>query len=199
MRAKRRLPDLDEVAASRRGGHAWRTGRSPPRRPAFTPPCWSRRRASELLGDSPALTSTLTSWGGSALAGSATSATSSGVSRRWWTVRKCASAAAAASAPVEVGGDGARERELDVHRVAGAGGHALLERGDLAGVEVGEQRPVPPHQGIGDRHELAEHLLGWILDGDVVAERLGHLLHAVEALEQRQRHHDLRRERRACP
>ena len=42
------------------------------------------------------------------------------------------------------------------------------------------------------RHELAELLARRLGDPDVVAERLRHLLLAVEADEQRRREHDLR-------
>jgi hypothetical protein len=35
-----------------------------------------------------------------------------------------------------------------------------------------------------NRHELAEHLIGRLGDADVISERLGHLVDAVEPLEQ---------------
>jgi hypothetical protein len=58
--------------------------------------------------------------------------------------------------------------------------------------EVGEQGPVLPHQLVGDGHQLAVHLLRRLVDADGVAERFGHLLHAVEAFEDRVHQDDLR-------
>src|ERR1043165_7396868 len=49
----------------------------------------------------------------------------------------------------------------------------------------GEQLDVAPHQLVRNRHQLAEDLLRRLGDADIVAERLGHLLLAVQALEQR--------------
>jgi hypothetical protein len=58
--------------------------------------------------------------------------------------------------------------------------------------EVGEEDPVLPHQLVVDAHQLAVHLGGRLVDADGVAQRLGHLLHAVEAFENRRHQHDLR-------
>ena len=51
---------------------------------------------------------------------------------------------------------------------------------------------VAPHQVVGNRHDLAEHVLRRVLDGDVVAQRLAHLLDAVGADEQRDGENHLR-------
>ena len=59
--------------------------------------------------------------------------------------------------------------------------------------EVGEEGPVAPHELVGDAHELAVHFGGGLLDADGVAERLRHLLHAVEAFEDGRHEDDLRR------
>ena len=61
-------------------------------------------------------------------------------------------------------------------------------------VLFGKQAIVPPHQAVADGHQLPEHLAGRVGHADVVAQALRHLLHAVEPLEQRRRHHDLRRQ-----
>ena len=53
-------------------------------------------------------------------------------------------------------------------------------------------REVLGHQLVGDAHQLAELLPRRLGDADVVAERLRHLLAAVETLEQRRGHDDLR-------
>ena len=58
--------------------------------------------------------------------------------------------------------------------------------------QIGQQRVVLPHQLVGDRHQLAEHLRRRVRHADVVAGALGHLLDAIQPLEQRRRHHDLR-------
>src|SRR5207244_12557883 len=42
------------------------------------------------------------------------------------------------------------------------------------------------------RHELAEHVVGGLVDTHVIAEALRHLLDAVESFENRDRHRDLR-------
>ena len=73
-------------------------------------------------------------------------------------------------------------------------GDLCLHRLDLDDGEIREQQVIPPHQRVADRHQLAEHLAGRVGDADVVAKALGHLLDAVESLEQRRRHHDLRRQ-----
>src|SRR5438094_7546704 len=40
---------------------------------------------------------------------------------------------------------------------------------------------------VGDAHQLPEHLVGGLIDAHVVPQRLTHLLHTVEPLEQRHR------------
>ena len=56
-----------------------------------------------------------------------------------------------------------------------------------------EQFHVAPHQFIGDRHQLAEHLVRRLGDADIVVQRLGHFLHAVQPFQDRHGQHDLRR------
>ena len=75
-----------------------------------------------------------------------------------------------------------------------AGLDRALARGNLLRRQVGQQRVVPPHQLVGDRHQLAEHLARRLRHADVVAHALRHLLDAVQPFEQRRRHHDLRLE-----
>ena len=69
--------------------------------------------------------------------------------------------------------------------------HLILQSLDLGFRRVGQEQPVLPHQVVRDRHRLAEHLLRRILDRNVVAERLRHLLDAVEPFEQGKGHHHL--------
>jgi hypothetical protein len=49
----------------------------------------------------------------------------------------------------------------------------------------GQQGVPAPHQLVADRHDLGEHGVGRLGDADVVALGLGHLVHAVQALQQR--------------
>src|SRR5450830_1021602 len=63
---------------------------------------------------------------------------------------------------------------------------------DLRRRQVRQERVVRPHRRIRDRHDLAEDLVRTLGDADRVAERLRHLLHAVRADEERERHDDLR-------
>ena len=93
---------------------------------------------------------------------------------------------------MEAGDDLLRQQHLDVARVA-ALGHLAPEAGDLVVAAEGQQLVVAPHQIVGDRHQLAEDLGRRLGDADVIAERLGHLVHAVEALQQRHHQHALRR------
>ena len=58
-------------------------------------------------------------------------------------------------------------------------------------VEVRQQLVVFPHQFVGDRHHLAKHLARRLIDTDVVIERFGHLVDAVESLKQWCRDDDL--------
>ena len=75
---------------------------------------------------------------------------------------------------------------LGFHRVAG------LERGELFRRGEQEEVVVDPHGGVGHRHDAAEHVLRAVVEGDVVAEGLRHLLLAVEADEQGHAEHGLR-------
>src|SRR5262249_35454829 len=67
-----------------------------------------------------------------------------------------------------------------------------LEPGDLVLRAEGEQLVIAPHQLVGDRHELAEHLARRLGNADIVVQRLRHLVDAVEAFEQWQRQNALR-------
>jgi hypothetical protein len=84
-----------------------------------------------------------------------------------------------------------REHHLRVARIAAFVARAV-QCGDLA---FGTQRyelEIAPHQHVGDRHQLAEHLRRRFGDADVVVERLRHLVDAVQSFEQRQRQDALR-------
>ncbi len=76
-----------------------------------------------------------------------------------------------------------RERVLGVARR-----QALRQR-------LAEQQLVPAgHRRVGQAQRLAVHLLRRIRDPDVVAQRLGHLAHAVDARQDRHRQRDLLRD-----
>ena len=76
------------------------------------------------------------------------------------------------------------------------GSKSRLTVRDLLRRKVCQQREIHPHHIVGATKfldDLAQHLFGGgSLIADVVAEALRHLLDAVEALEQRRRHDDLR-------
>src|SRR5688572_6076388 len=55
-----------------------------------------------------------------------------------------------------------------------------------------KQLDIAPHQFVGDRHQLPENLVRRLGYADVVAERLRHLLLAVQAFEKRHRQDALR-------
>ena len=83
-------------------------------------------------------------------------------------------------------------RPLLIVRLVRTRRQALLDRRDLVRRQPGRQPQVLADQAVGDPHQLAEHLVGSLRDAHVVAERLAHLLDAVEALEERHGHGDLR-------
>ena len=87
---------------------------------------------------------------------------------------------------MQPGGDLEGKPLLRLHR------RAREQRRDLHAREVREQREVVAQRGVRDRHHLAEQFVRWLVDADVVAERLRHLLVAVGAGEERQRDRDLR-------
>ena len=62
----------------------------------------------------------------------------------------------------------------------------------LRAAKIGQQEKILPHQLVRDAHQLAVHLAGRLVDPDRVIKRLRHLLHAVQALENRRHQHDLR-------
>ena len=72
----------------------------------------------------------------------------------------------------------------------------VLEPGEnprnLVQGELGRQPVVLPHRLIGNRHDLPEHLRRLVVHSDVVAERLGHLVHTVGTDQQGNRHNHLR-------
>src|SRR5207249_8599698 len=68
-----------------------------------------------------------------------------------------------------------RECQLRLHRV---------HRPYLSQVLCGQEFIVPEHECIADGHELAEHVLRRILQGDVIPETLAHLPSAVGSLQQ---------------
>ena len=63
---------------------------------------------------------------------------------------------------------------------------------DLRRRHVSQELIVPVHQRVTDGHDLAEDFLGRLSDADIVVQRLAHLLNAVEPLQERHRHDDLR-------
>ena len=78
---------------------------------------------------------------------------------------------------------------VGVGRTVGQGGVDLV---DLGRSERAGQTIVLADHLVGDGHGLAEHILGSVGQADVVAIGLGHLAHAVGALEQRHGKRDLR-------
>ena len=84
---------------------------------------------------------------------------------------------------VEIGDDQLAQRDLGLHGMQLAAGDARAHGVDLGQALIGEQLVVAAHQLVGDLHHLAEHDLGRLGDADVVAQRLGHLVDAVEAFE----------------
>src|SRR5215211_5867850 len=66
------------------------------------------------------------------------------------------------------------------------------ERLNLIDILIAEQFIIAPHERVGDGHDLAEHLFRRFGNADAVAERLTHLLNAVQSFKQRHRHNNLR-------
>ena len=92
---------------------------------------------------------------------------------------------------VEARGDLLGQEHLRVLGVA-AGFDLALECGDLGTRAKRQQRVVLPHQLIADRQQLGKHRVRRLGDADVVALALGHLLHAIQPLEQGHRQDALR-------
>ncbi|MNI26967.1 hypothetical protein D3C73_806880 [compost metagenome] len=94
-----------------------------------------------------------------------------------------------------LGGMEAGDDFLSQHdfRIAGVAAtiRLLLESGDVFQRTEGQQFKVPPHQRVGNRHELAEHRIGRLRNTDVVALGLGHFLDAVRTHQQRHRQNAL--------
>ena len=87
--------------------------------------------------------------------------------------------------------DGPGQQPLGVDRLQGAIGQRVGDLGDAIGVPAGGEGEVARHQLVGQRQELAELLARGLRDAHEVAERLRHLVDAVEALEQRRGEHAL--------
>ncbi|MNM45771.1 hypothetical protein D3C81_566990 [compost metagenome] len=92
---------------------------------------------------------------------------------------------------VVAGDDLLGQPDLHVARVQGTGFDAGLEAFDVRQRAGGEQLVVVPHQGVGDGHDLAEHLPRGVVHADVVGGGLGHLLDAVQTHQQRHHQHAL--------
>ncbi len=92
---------------------------------------------------------------------------------------------------MEAGDDLLRQHHLRVARIA-AGCALVPQPRDFRERAERQQLEIAPHQLVGDRHQLAEHLVGRLGDADVVVERLRHLVDAVQPFEQRQRQDALR-------
>ncbi|EKE16755.1 MAG: hypothetical protein ACD_10C00820G0001 [uncultured bacterium] len=71
--------------------------------------------------------------------------------------------------------------------------HFFAPFGDGRQTFEGEQFQIAPHQFVGDGHQFAEHVLRRIGDADVVAQRFGHFVDAVQPFQQRHGEHALRR------
>ncbi len=61
-----------------------------------------------------------------------------------------------------------------------------------AQLPVRQKLEVSVHQFITDRHHFAELVARRLVDADVIAERFGHLLYAVQPFQKRRHDHDLR-------
>mmetsp|Transcript_49010 Transcript_49010/g.115137 ORF Transcript_49010/g.115137 Transcript_49010/m.115137 type:complete len:407 (-) Transcript_49010:717-1937(-) len=85
---------------------------------------------------------------------------------------------------VEARGDLLGQRHLGVLGVAPRL-HLRLELGDVGDGLEGQQLVPLPHLHIADGQHLGEHGVGRLCDADVVVLGLGHLLDAVQPLEQR--------------
>jgi hypothetical protein len=85
-----------------------------------------------------------------------------------------------------------RQASLHIARVNPSLAPVALQRLNLLQRHIGTQHKVVPHQLVGQAHHLAEHLVRRLVDADVVAERLAHLLLAVQPNQQRHQEHHLR-------
>ena len=72
-------------------------------------------------------------------------------------------------------------------------GDARAHLVDLRQAAIRQQFVVAEHQRVADLHYLAVHDLRRLCDADVVAQRFGHLVDAVQTFEQRYGGHDLLR------
>ena len=80
---------------------------------------------------------------------------------------------------------------LERHRVDGASLDAFPQVRDLLVGNTGEELEVVDHHVVGHGHDLAVHVFGRLLDGDVVAQALAHLLLAIGPHQQRHQEHML--------
>src|SRR5471032_421400 len=92
---------------------------------------------------------------------------------------------------METRNDFLSQPDLDVTRIR-TGLNIGTECVDLIHGTEAEQFEVAPHQRIRNGNQLAVHDARRFLDADVVAQGLGHLLHAVQTFEQRHGQNALR-------
>jgi hypothetical protein len=82
------------------------------------------------------------------------------------------------------------QAEFDIARI-----HALRHRppppGNLLLCDITQELEVAPHKVVGDRHQLAEHLIRWLRDPNVVSQGLRHLLDTIQPFQDRHGDDDL--------
>jgi hypothetical protein len=69
---------------------------------------------------------------------------------------------------IEAGYDRLCKALFHVHRMLGASLHRCFQRIDFALLQVRKQRPIAPHQCVGDGHQLSIHLARQLMDADRV-------------------------------
>ena len=70
--------------------------------------------------------------------------------------------------------------------------YAVLETLNFSNAGPAQEVVVVPHQIVADAHDLAEHVIGGIMNANIVSGALAHLLDAVQAHQKRHHHHHLR-------
>src|SRR5580704_9778054 len=78
------------------------------------------------------------------------------------------------------------------HGMRRAARSICLHHRDLLCPHIRQQLVIPPHHLVGDRHHFAVHLERRLVNANRVPQRLRHLVHAVEAFEDRRRQYHLR-------
>ena len=186
-------PEISRPSTRRRATSRSGIGRPSPGRGA-PPPCSILRRPSLLDGASP-VTARSRNHARRELRRRRPAAPARPSGTAWSLNTRSNSASAASPAPVAVVqvDDRPAQQALGRDRRERPGRARCLD--DVASTRSGSQ-PVVSWKyrgisGVRDAHQLAELLGGRLGDPDVVAERLRHLLLAVEALEQRRGEHDL--------